>query len=160
MENQLKMLWTRTLITDLHIGYFRAIDDKVLDRKIVDLTFTADAKIIKPNGAVSIGHDSILDGQTKSFARFHATQHIVSDLIINLNDESAFVRANLTAMHVWGAIPENPSLLGKHFHAGGVLLTKVVNMDDHWRISEWEFKNVWRAGEGMSEMAKFARPEK
>ena len=159
MEEQLKEILERAKITDLHIRYFRAIDDKQLDKKIVESTFTIDAQIVKPNGAVSIGPDNILDGQIKSFVRFQATQHTTSDFIIELEDDKATIRTNLTAMHVWAEIAENPTLKGKHFHAGGILLTKAIKTNHQWRISEWIFRNVWRAGEGMNEMAKFARPK-
>lgn len=159
MDTKLKEIVERTQISDLHISYFRAIDDKQIDKKIVTDTFTADAQIVKPNGAVSFGHDNILDGQLKSFARFQATQHIISDFIIELDNDKATIRTNLTAMHVWADITENPSLKGKYFHAGGVLLTKAIKTNYQWRINEWIFRNVWRTGEGINEMAKFARPK-
>jgi hypothetical protein len=159
MEEQIKEIIERAQISDLHIRYFRAIDDKQLEKKIAEETFTADAQIVKPNGAVSIGHDNILDGQIKSFARFQATQQTTSDFIIELDKDKATIRTNLTAMHVWADISENPSLKGKHFHAGGVLLTKAIKTDHQWRISEWVFRNIWRTGEGLNEMAKFARPK-
>lgn len=159
MEEKFKEIVERTQISDLLIRYFKAIDDKQLDKKIVEATFTVDAKIVKPNGAVSIGHDNILDGQIKSFARFRATQHTTSDFIIEFSNDKATIRTNLTAMHVWADIVENPSLDGKHFHAGGVLLTKAIRTDNQWRISEWVFCNVWRTGEGMNEMAKFGKPK-
>ncbi|MDJ1473397.1 nuclear transport factor 2 family protein [Xanthocytophaga flava] len=158
MEKELENLIEKTKISDLHIRYFRAIDEKTLDKNIVADTFTADGQIVKPNGAVSIGHHNILDGQLKSFARFQATQHTTSDFIIELNNDKATIRINLTAMHVWGDVDENPTLKGKHFHAGGVLTTKAIKTDNQWKISEWIFRNVWRTGEGMNEMAKFARP--
>lgn len=159
MEEQLKEIIERAKISALHIRYFRAIDEKQLDKKIVEATFTAEAQIVKPNGAVSIGYDNILDGQLKSFARFQATQHTTSDFIIELDNDKATIRTNLTAMHVWADIDENPTLKGKHFHAGGVLLTKAIKTNNQWKISEWVFRNVWRTGEGMDEMAKFARPK-
>lgn len=158
MEKELEKIIERTKIIDLHILYFKAIDEKILDKTIVANTFTADAQIVKPNGAISIGHDIILHGQLKSFARFQATQHTTSDFIIELDNGKATIRTNLTAMHVWTDIAENPTLKGKHFHAGGVLTTKAIKADNQWKISEWIFRNVWRAGEGMNEMAKFARP--
>lgn len=158
MENYLLQLVEKAKISDLLINYFRAIDEKQLDREIVGKTFTHDAKVIKPNGAVSSGPDEILEGQVKSFLRFKATQHICTDFIIELANDHASIRTNLSAMHVWGLINENPSLEGKHFHAGGVLTTKAIKVEGSWRISEWVFRNIWRNGDGLNEMAKFARP--
>lgn len=159
MNEQLNNLIERAQISDLHSRYFRAIDEKQLDTKIIEATFTTDAQLIKPNSAVSQGQEQILNGHIQSFARFQATQHTTSDFIIEIDNDTASVRANLVAMHVWGDIADNPSLKGNHFHAGGVLMTKAIKTSAGWRISEWSFRNSWRAGEGMQEMAKFARPK-
>lgn len=158
IQKEYENIIDRVKICDLHIHYFQAIDEKTIDKKIVADTFTENAKIVKPNGAVSIGHNNILEGQLKSFARFQATQHTTTDFIIAFDNDKATIRINLTAMHVWTDIAENPALKGKHFHAGGVLLTKAIKTGSQWKISEWIFRNVWRTGEGMNEMAKFARP--
>ena len=159
MEKELKAIIEKAEISSLLINYFKAIDEKQLDTESVEKTFTADAKVIKPNGAVSAGAYEILEGQLKSFARFKGTQHACSDFIIEIVNDNASVRTNLIAMHVWAHIHENPSLEGKHFHAGGVLSTRAIKVDGKWRISEWIFRNVWRSGDGMEEMAKFARPQ-
>lgn len=159
MEKDLTELIERVQISDLHVNYFKAIDEKTLTLSIVEQTFTLDAKIVKPNGAISIGHNDIYAGQTKSFSRFQATQHITSDMVVEFNSKAATIRTNLTAMHVWRDIPENPLLNGKYFHAGGVLYTKAIKVDDIWLISEWTFRNIWRTGEGMNEMAKFGTPK-
>ncbi|PBQ33939.1 hypothetical protein CNR22_19860 [Sphingobacteriaceae bacterium] len=158
MENQLFQIVEKAEISNLLFNYFRAIDEKQLDKEIVENTFTSDAKVIKPNGAISVGPHEILEGQLKSFLRFKATQHVCTDFIIEIANDSASIRTNLSAMHVWGLINENPSLEGKHFHAGGVLTTKAIKVEGHWRISEWIFRNTWRSGDGLNEMAKFARP--
>lgn len=158
MEKKLLEIIEKTEITDLLMNYFRAIDEKQLDIKLVEKTFTSGARIVKPNGAVSVGHQEILEGQVKSFVRFKATQHVTSDFIIEMVNSSATIRTNLSAMHIWGANHENPSLEGKHFHAGGVLTTKAIKAGGNWLISEWVFRNTWRLGDGMNEMAKFARP--
>ncbi len=158
MEKRLLEIIEKTEITNLLINYFRAIDEKQLDTEIVKETFTSDAKIVKPNGAISVGHQEILDGQLKSFERFKATQHVTSDFTIEILNYEASIRTNLSAMHIWGANAENADLEGKHFHAGGVLSTKAIKENGNWLISEWIFKNVWRFGDGMSEMARFSRP--
>ncbi|MPR36295.1 nuclear transport factor 2 family protein [Salmonirosea aquatica] len=78
---------------------------------MVGATFTPDAQVIKPNGAISIGHGNILDGQRKSFARFRATHHVTTDYIIDLDRDKATVRTNLTAMHDFGSYPSYSSML-------------------------------------------------
>ncbi|MFT3947841.1 MAG: nuclear transport factor 2 family protein [Agriterribacter sp.] len=147
----------RTNIGDLLTKYFFAVDDKHLDLTIVKATFTIDAKIIRPNGSATVGHDNIFDGHQKSFARFKATHHVITDYIVNITDNTAILRANLTAMHLWADSTENPSLNGKHFLAGAVLVAKATKVDNNWQISELTNHNVWRTGEGMNEMANYER---
>lgn len=147
----------RSLISDLLIQYFSAVDDKNLDLAIVEATFTNEAKIIRPNGSATIGHANILNGHKKSFARFKATHHVITDFIIEIDDVNATVRANLTAMHLWADNEENPALNNKHFLAGGVLSANAVKVSNGWRISELMNRNVWRVGEGMNEMANYER---
>lgn len=156
---QLKEIIGRACISNLIIKYFRAIDDKCLDLSIVEATFTNQAQIVRPNGSATIGYEKILDGHKKSFARFEATHHVITDYIIGFDKNTATLRANLTAMHLWADNDENPSLNNKHFLAGGVLSAKAILVDHNWRISELINRNVWRTGEGMAEMANYERPE-
>jgi hypothetical protein len=149
----------KTQISDLLIRYFSAIDDKRLDLSIIETTFTNDVRILRPNGSVLVGHKNILDSQKTSFERFKATHHVTTDYIIDVNEKIATIRTNLTAMHLWADDDNNPSLNNKHFLAGAIVFAKVIKIDNKWRISELVNKNVWRTGDGMSEMANFERPK-
>ncbi|MDR6193273.1 nuclear transport factor 2 family protein [Siphonobacter sp. SORGH_AS_0500] len=159
MEDQLSILIQKAQISHLLTNYFGAIDDKKLDKTTVETTFTEDAKILRPNGSVTTGHDNILDGHRKSFARFKATHHVITDYIIDIYDHTATLRANLTAMHLWAGDDENSPLHNKHFLAGAVLTAQAIKIGTNWRISELVNRNVWRTGDGMAEMANYERPE-
>lgn len=145
-------------LSDLLTRYFAAIDDKRIELPIVEATFTKDARIERPNGSALVGHDAILNGHLTSFSRFKATHHVITDYVINIQDDSATIRTNLTAMHVWA--DANASLAGKHFLAGAVLTAKALKAGNQWRISELANRNVWRTGDGMQEMATYERPDK
>jgi len=98
----------RVTITDLISRYFGAVDDKCLDTAIVEATFTADGRLVRPNGSAMVGRQEILAGQTESFARFRATHHVSTDHLVRVDGDRARIRANLTAMHLWAderAIP-------------------------------------------------------
>jgi hypothetical protein len=157
IETQIKNLIEETLISHLLIKYFGAIDEKRLDLTITEATFTNDARIVRPNGSETTGIHNILAGHKESFARFNATQHVITDYIIDVGDDVATLRANLTAMHLWVDNDNNPSLNGKYFHAGVVLTAKATKVDSKWRICELIFRNIWRLGEGMIEMASFMK---
>jgi SnoaL-like protein len=156
-EEQLKEIIERTEITDLLIRYFAAVDDKCIDMKIVKATFTPDAKIIRPDGSAIAGQENILDGHIKSFARFKATHHVITNFIVDINNDMADLRSNIIANHLWADSEDHPSLNNKNFLADGVLSAKAIKVDSHWRISELKNSVVWRTGEGMKEILNFGR---
>jgi hypothetical protein len=157
IEEQLKEIIERTQIIDLLIRYFAAVDDKCIDIEIVKATFTSDAKIIRPDDAEIVGQENILDGHLKSFARFKATHHVMTNFIVNINNDIATLRSNIIANHLWADNENNPSLNNKHFLADGVFSAKAIKVDNHWRISELKNRVIWRIGDGMKEILNFGR---
>ena len=160
MEEQLKEIIERTQITDLLIRYFAAVDDKCIDMKIVKATFTTDAKIIRPDGSEMAGQENILDGHKKSFARFKATHHVITNFIVDINNNMAVLRSNIIANHMWADNEDNPSLNNKYFLADGVFSAKAIKVDNQWRISELKNNVVWRTGDGIKEMLDFFKHSK
>jgi hypothetical protein len=158
MTTNIKEFIDRAQISDLLSRYFKAIDDKCLDRTTVEATFTADGRIVRPNGAALVGREAILDGQKKSFARFRATHHVTSDHIVDLDGDTARLRANLTAMHLWSDEQRDPNSLQTHFVAGGVFQVRAVRTADGWRINELTLRNTWRTGAGLAAMARTEKP--
>jgi SnoaL-like domain len=150
-------LFDHLQISGLLSRYFRAIDDKCLDLTIVKATFTTDGRVVRPNGSALIGWEDIFNSQKKSFARFRATHHVTTDYVIEITGDTAQVRANLTAMHLWSDDECDPNSLQTHFVAGGVLLVLAKRTSDGWRISELVNRNTWRSGAGMSVMGNYER---
>ncbi len=83
---------------------------------------------------------------------------MITDYIIQIKEQTAMLRANLTAMHLWADNDENPSLNDKHFLAGAVLTAKLLKVGNTWYICELANRNIWRTGDGMTEMANYERP--
>ncbi len=154
---QQKELVEKTQITDLLIKYFAAIDDKCVNMEIVKATFTRDAKIIRPDDSEIVGQENILDGHLKSFARFKATHHVITNFIVDISNGIATLRSNVIANHLWADNENNPSLNNKNFLADGVFSAKAMKVDDHWRICELKNRVIWRTGDGMKEILNFAR---
>jgi ketosteroid isomerase-like protein len=157
-EEAIEKYLEKAQISELLVRYFRAVDDKQLNSEIVAATFTNDARIVRPNGSELVGHKDILEGHLKSFARFKATHHVTTDHMIDINEKTATIQTNLTAMHVWANSDNNPALDNKHFLAGGVLHATARKVENQWRLGELINRNVWRTGEGMTEMANYERP--
>jgi SnoaL-like protein len=156
-EEQQKEIVEKTQITDLVIRYFAALDDKRLDMDIVKATFTSEAKIIRPDDSEIVGRENILDGHLKSFARFKASHHVITNFIVDISTDTATLRSNVIANHLWADNENNPSLNNKYFLADGVLSAKAIKVNDHWRISELKNRVIWRTGDGMKEILNFGR---
>jgi len=157
MEEQVKELIERTQISDLLIRYFAAVDDKRIDMEIVKATFASSARIIRPDGTSIVGQENILDGHLKSFARFKATHHVITNVIVDIKNDTATLRSNIIANHLWADDENNPSLNNKHFLADGVFSAQAIKINNDWRISELRNRVVWRTGDGMKEILNFGR---
>jgi hypothetical protein len=153
-EEQVKIIIEKAQISDLLTRYFAAIDDKRLDKKIVEVTFSKDAEIVRPDDVVIIGPDNIFNAHKKSFDRFKATHHLFSNFLIDISSDNATLRANLIANHIWEGKEDDPSLDGKYFLADGVFYAKAKKIDNTWLICELRNRVVWRTGDGMAEMIK------
>ena len=141
-------------LVELISRYFAAVDDKRLSASVVESTFLADGRIVRPNGAALVGHKEILERQQQSFSRFRATHHVITDHIVDVPDATAYVRANVTAMHLWKAEECDANALESYFLAGSVLEAVAARTPDGWRIRELWVRNVWRTGSGWSSMLR------
>lgn len=78
------------------------------------------------DGSAMVGPEEILASQTESFARLRATQHMISDHVIDIEGDLAQVRANITAMHLWKPGEVDPNSLESYFLTGSVLRSSTV----------------------------------
>lgn len=154
MNDQEKLMHT-VAITEVINRYFAALDQKQFDGTSLSQIFADDAKIVRPNGAVTQGPKEIGDSLSHSFSRFQATQHLTSGFIITLKDDtSAEIRANLIAMHLWAAGHGDPNAdpNDNYFIAGGVLTGRVILEAGGWRITELTNHVIWRRGTGFQQL--------
>ena len=98
----------------------------------------SEEKIVSPDGLVIICWEDILDKQNKSFASFRATQHVITDLIIDIEGNKAKLRANLIVMHLWNFVESDPNSLESHFIAGSVFSGIIIKTNDRWRIVSYQ----------------------
>ena len=154
MNDQDKLMHT-VAITEVVNRYFAALDQKQFDVTTMSQVFADNAKIVRPNGAVTTGPKEIGDSHSHNLSRFRATQHLTSGFIITLKDEtSAEFRANLIAMHLWAEGHGDPSAgpNDNYFLAGGVITGHVILGASGWRITELTLQVSWRRGTGFQEM--------
>lgn len=157
--NDAQTLLERVQIVDLFSRYFAAVDDKRVDASVVGATFTVNGRVVAPNGMALVGRDAITAGHAKTFARFRATHHVISDHVIDLVEDSAHVRANMTAMHLWSEEESDPLSLQAHFVAGGVFEASAVRTEEGWRLAELRLRVTWRTGAGLPVLARTVHRE-
>lgn len=151
---ELTELADRTQISELLSRYCSIVDDKCINVTTVAAFFTPDGRLINPNGAAVVGPEAISAEKARSFSRFRATQHVTSDHIIDLEGNTARLRANMIAMHLWSDEESDPRSLQTHFVAGGVFEAVAVRTAEGWRFSEFKTRITWRTGAGMSAVAR------
>src|SRR5262245_17909875 len=135
-------------IIELLTKYFQLIDDKDFAVEKLQAIFTEDGTVTRPNDSVVSGPAEIAASNSKSFARFRATQHLPSGFVIELAGDEATVRANVMAMHLWADGYGDPNALDKHFVGGIVIRASARRTADGWRLTNMGGRNIWRSGSG------------
>jgi hypothetical protein len=102
------------------------------------------------------GPEAISASHQQSFARFEGSQHVAAGHDISIDGNTAIVRANLIAMHMWQGSNSDASKKENFFVAGGVIEATLVQADDQWKISKISNAVIWRAG-GFKDMLQTGR---
>ena len=140
-------------ITSVVNRYFRALNEKNFDAQHFAAIFTADASVTRPDGTSMTGPEEISASHRHSFARFEGSQHLLTGHDIAIDGDTANVRANLVAMHMWQGSKTNANNADNFFLAGGIINAQLVQVDGRWKISRIGNTVVWRAG-GFKNIAK------
>ena len=147
------MDWAQVLeIQQVLSGYFRALDERNFDVAHLRRLFTPDAKVVRPNGAETVGPEAIGASHAESMARFSATQHLLLVPDVVLDGDAATARANLVAMHLWAEAKGRVQSMEDCFVAGGVIVARLVRTPEGWKISNVENRVVWRGGGGFERL--------
>lgn len=152
-QGKMAELVDKSEITSAVNSYFRALDEKDFDAQHFAAILTPQAEVTRPNGASLIGPEEISASHEKSFARFESSQHLVIGHDISVHADTAKVRANLVAMHIWQGSNTNTNKADNFFVAGGVVRAELVRTDGQWKISQLRNDVVWRAG-GFRDMMR------
>ena len=146
-------LVNRAEITSAVNSYFRALDEKDFDAQRFATIFTTEAKVTRPDGSSLTGPEEISSSHQHSFARFESSQHFLTGHEIAIDGNTASVRANLIAMHMWQGSHTNANKADNFFIAGGVIDANLVRANGQWRVSQVSNTVLWRAG-GFKNMAQ------
>ncbi|WP_370936975.1 nuclear transport factor 2 family protein [Amycolatopsis sp. cg13] len=127
-------------------SYYRAVDERQFDAPRFQRIFAPDGKIVRPNGTEIAGPADIAESHARSFARFEASQHLLTGHDVELDGPAAEVRANLVAIHLWKDRPITVRMEDRAFTAGGVVAADLRETGKGWRITEVRTRILWRTG--------------
>jgi hypothetical protein len=102
--------------------------------------FTEDASVVTQGGR-SQGLDDIARQAERVHTRFDRTQHVTSNVLIDLDGDRATVKANLIAAFVHDPAPEPALMVGERYHF------EAVRTPRGWRFSRVEITPLWRSDE-------------
>ncbi|HYC21608.1 MAG TPA: nuclear transport factor 2 family protein [Candidatus Bathyarchaeia archaeon] len=132
----------RLEIADLLARYCHAIDSKQWE--LLDGVFTPDARIdYTTSGGIQGRFPEVKDWLAKTLVHFPMTQHLVTNLQIEIQGDRATSRAYFYNP-MGEPKPEGPGL--KLFFVGGYYLDKLTRTPAGWRISERFEQQAWMAG--------------
>lgn len=128
-------------ITQVLYAYARAIDQK--DWKSLERVFTRDARIhyALERGA-ELGFRELGPWLARSMAIFKATQHVISNPLIEVNGDAATSTAYLVATHVQVRRDGTESLTTE----GGRYSDTLVRTPQGWRIATRRLERIWVDG--------------
>jgi hypothetical protein len=145
---QLRELSDRDEVTRLCDRYVFHLDRDRYDDSWLGTVFTDDAQLSFPFGEYH-GLSGIAEFQEMT-RRVERTHHISANHVIELDGDSARVRAQLTAVHVPRAVAPT-----EHFGIGGHYHADLVRGEQGWRIRKFVFELAWQSGHapGIEEAA-------
>ena len=85
--------------------------------------------------------DDVVGTASKDLGNFQATQHVITNHVIDLDGESAHCRAHVRAVHF---LPNDQG--EATFEMGGHYEAKLIQEAGQWKINEWKFHFLWSTG--------------
>lgn len=138
-SDQLQWLVDRAAITDLILSFARCVDDS--DHAQYTANFTDDGSLILPFAEVH-GRDQIL--AMPDPPEGWATHHLIGNIMIDIDGDTAHTRAYLTATHVFDATqPSNNA------QAGGWYTHELTRTPEGWRFTHVELHVIWEQEKPM-----------
>lgn len=138
LRRYLRELADRNEIVDLASRLGLWLDEKRFDE--AGTVFTEDVEVQTLGGA-SQGIVGVADQARRNHIDFERTQHVITDVLVDLDGDRATVGANLVVTFVRRAdAPEQHFVLGERYHF------EAVRTPQGWRFSRMRISPVWNAG--------------
>lgn len=144
---QLAALVDRAQINELIDRYVASLDDcyvqesSPFDDAWARSLFTDDVTVVFPV-AEHKGVEGLADLHEAVMSKWQGTLHFSTNRLIQLEGDSATVRATLMGTHIHR--PDDP---GEPLFAAHVLEAEAVRGAEGWRFRRWVMRLVWRLGD-------------
>lgn len=142
LEERIQTLEDRAALTDLVSRLYRLLDEERYDQ--LATVYTDDVELNFPSAHMS-GLDEASAMAHRRAERYDRMLHSNSDVLIELDGDSATIRANHLAVHVH---PGDD--LSSHFDAGIVHVFEASRTDDGWRLHRGRAHVIWTGGDVRS----------
>ncbi|MVU83268.1 DUF4440 domain-containing protein [Nocardia sp. ET3-3] len=130
-------------ITELVHRLGRALDEGDWDE--LAALYTPDATAQTPGG-LAVGRTALVTQASRNHSPDRRIQHVISGILIDLDGDTAKVRANLLAVFAWG--PAQDPTLGSQprLTLGEVYRFTAARTPDGWQLSSVASAPVWSVG--------------
>jgi uncharacterized protein (TIGR02246 family) len=134
----LQRLVDRQEIADLCVRYTSALDTR--DWQRLASCFTADPVFVHPGGRLE-GFPAILARTSAALDPLDATQHLLGNVVVAVEGDTATATSYFQAQHVRAGTPGGDTYL-----IAGSYADTLVRTAEGWRIAERVQEYMWRDG--------------
>lgn len=143
---------TRTDYTEISMlisRFFRVLDERKFEDDWARSYFTHDVRTVTPIGA-SDGIEA-MEHTNEALERYARTQHIASDVLVDVEAVSGRARASwnalMTHVHHDATLQQRGKDANSLFTVGGYYEAELRRMREGWRISRMSVRAIWTTGE-------------
>ncbi|MGI5242255.1 nuclear transport factor 2 family protein [Dactylosporangium sp. CA-139066] len=136
--DQLALLVDRMAVQDVLVRYATALDSR--DWQLLRTCFTPDAVGVYETLGEQHGYERIEALCRGALEPLAATQHIITNIVVELAGDRARTSCYLQSMHV----RERPD--GDNFIVAGQYRDELVRTADGWRIARRNLRRIWTQG--------------
>jgi ketosteroid isomerase-like protein len=102
----------------------------------------AEDVVVRTPGGVSEGVDAVLAQASRNHDAEERIQHVITDVLVDVDGDRAEVRANLVVTFGRGALSNPP-----YFVMGEIYEFRARRDADGWRLTSIATRAIWRQGE-------------
>lgn len=135
----LTLLSDKHEIAELVLRYSTALDTR--DWTMLESCFVEEPSFEADGFAPIHGMATIRDTARTALAGLDASQHFVTNIVVELDSETATVTSYLQAQHVRASAGDEPNFL-----VAGIYRDNVTRTPDGWRFSHRSLRVLWTAG--------------